>query len=44
MRDEQMDGGSNSPMCSSDRTVRKYRDRKLGCAAQDMMMVNQLLG
>lgn len=35
MRDEQMDGGSDSPVCSSDGAVRKYRDRESGCAAQE---------
>jgi len=33
-----MDDGSDSPLCSSGRAVKKYRDkddRKLGCVAQD---------
>lgn len=38
IRDEQKDGGSAGPMCSSGRAVKKYRhrgDRKLGSAAQE---------
>jgi len=37
MKDGQMDGGSDGPMCRSDEAVKKYRDRgdrKLGSAAQ----------
>jgi len=38
MIDQQMDGGSDGPMHSSGRAVKKYRDRgdrKLGSAAQE---------
>lgn len=45
MRDEQMDGGSDGPMCSSDRAVKKeiqrQRRQKIGQRCTGEMTLNQ---
>ncbi|WP_222707122.1 hypothetical protein, partial [Pantoea vagans] len=45
MRDRQRDGGSDSPLCSKDGAVKKYRDKRRRAALhrREMTTLNQLL-